>query len=130
MKFERLIAAFALSTRDVDQAAAVSWIESLETADVDRLMDSTDPELVHLLLDTGHAIFGGADPARGAEVVEERDDLLPEGGHVVLPWVHRTVRAAVPEQVRSDHRVVLGQAVHHRAPRARARSPAGPARNP
>lgn len=29
----RLMAAFALSTGDVDQAAAVAWIESLETAD-------------------------------------------------------------------------------------------------
>lgn len=30
--------------------------------DVDRLMESTDPELVHLLLDTGHLFFSGDDP--------------------------------------------------------------------
>ena len=29
---------------------------------VDRLMGATDPELVHLLLDTGHLKFAGADP--------------------------------------------------------------------
>jgi inosose dehydratase len=31
-------------------------------ADVDRLMASTDPELVHLLFDTGHILFSGDDP--------------------------------------------------------------------
>jgi inosose dehydratase len=31
-------------------------------ADVDRLMKSTSAELVHLLLDTGHLAFAGADP--------------------------------------------------------------------
>ena len=31
--------------------------------DVDRLMGATDPALVHLLLDTGHLLFAGADPA-------------------------------------------------------------------
>jgi inosose dehydratase len=30
--------------------------------DVDRLMANTDPNLVHLLLDTGHLAFAGADP--------------------------------------------------------------------
>jgi len=30
--------------------------------DVDRLMDSTDPELVDLLLDTAHLAFAGDDP--------------------------------------------------------------------
>src|ERR1700729_3079621 len=30
--------------------------------DVDRLMANTDPDLVHLLLDTGHLAFAGADP--------------------------------------------------------------------
>lgn len=32
--------------------------------DVDRLMENTDPGLVHLLLDTGHLAFAGADPLR------------------------------------------------------------------
>lgn len=31
-------------------------------SDVDRLMEHTKPELVHLLLDTGHLAFAGADP--------------------------------------------------------------------
>jgi inosose dehydratase len=35
-------------------------------ADVDRLMASTDPELVHLLLDTGHLVFAGDDPLSAA----------------------------------------------------------------
>ena len=35
-------------------------------ADVDRLMASTDPDLVHLLLDTGHLAFAGDDPAAAA----------------------------------------------------------------
>lgn len=30
--------------------------------EIRRLMESTDPELVHLLLDTGHAFYGGGDP--------------------------------------------------------------------
>lgn len=35
----------------------------LETpAEVDRLLAETDPTLVNLLLDTGHAVFGGDDP--------------------------------------------------------------------
>ncbi|HEV3382004.1 MAG TPA: myo-inosose-2 dehydratase [Trebonia sp.] len=34
--------------------------------DVRRLMERTDPELVHLLLDTGHLAFAGADPLQVA----------------------------------------------------------------
>ena len=30
--------------------------------EIDRLLAETDPELVGLLLDTGHAVYGGADP--------------------------------------------------------------------
>lgn len=30
--------------------------------EIARLMESTDPELVHMLYDTGHAYFGGSDP--------------------------------------------------------------------
>lgn len=33
------------------------------TAEIDRLMAGTDPERVHLLLDVGHLIFSGEDPA-------------------------------------------------------------------
>lgn len=41
-------------------------------ADVDRLMEMTDPELVHLLLDTGHIHFAGDDPLELAESYAER----------------------------------------------------------
>src|SRR5579863_2178863 len=41
-------------------------------ADVDRLMDSTDPELVHLLLDTGHLVFAGDDPLAAARAHADR----------------------------------------------------------
>jgi inosose dehydratase len=41
-------------------------------ADVDRLMASTDPSLVHLLLDTGHLAFAGVDPLGVAQTYGER----------------------------------------------------------
>jgi inosose dehydratase len=52
--------------------------------DVDRLMASTDPELVHLLLDTGHIAFAGDDPLELARAHANRikhvhlKDLRPE----------------------------------------------------
>jgi inosose dehydratase len=53
-------------------------------ADVDRLMDSTDPELVHLLLDTGHLAAAGDDPLAAARAHAARikhvhlKDIRPE----------------------------------------------------
>jgi myo-inosose-2 dehydratase len=44
-------------------------VESAE--DIDRLMDSTG-DAVHLLLDTGHATFGGADPVLLARTYRQR----------------------------------------------------------
>jgi inosose dehydratase len=41
-------------------------------ADIDRLMASTDPELVHLLLDTGHLVFAGDDPLPAARAYADR----------------------------------------------------------
>jgi inosose dehydratase len=41
-------------------------------ADIDRLMASTDPELVHLLLDTGHLVFAGDDPLSAAQAYAGR----------------------------------------------------------
>lgn len=41
-------------------------------ADVDRLMASTDPALVHLLLDTGHLAFAGDDPIAAAQAYADR----------------------------------------------------------
>ena len=60
--------------------------------DVRRLMDSTDPELVHLLLDTGHLAFAGADPL---EVAREHGTRIK---HVHL----KDVRSDVVEQVRQQ----------------------------
>jgi len=39
---------------------ASTVVESGE--EIDRLMELTDPALVHLLFDTGHALYGGTDP--------------------------------------------------------------------
>jgi inosose dehydratase len=53
-------------------------------ADVDRLMESTDPELVHLLLDTGHLAAAGDDPLAAARAHAGRikhvhlKDIRPE----------------------------------------------------
>lgn len=41
-------------------------------AEVAKLMELTDPSLVHLLLDTGHAIYGGGDPVQYAETYADR----------------------------------------------------------
>src|SRR5262249_31064700 len=46
----------------------------VETPDeIDRLLVATDPELVGLLLDTGHAVYGGADPL---EVLRRHGDRV------------------------------------------------------
>jgi len=39
---------------------AGTFVETSE--EIDRLLDGTRPEFVNLLLDTGHAVYGGADP--------------------------------------------------------------------
>jgi inosose dehydratase len=60
--------------------------------DVDRLMESTDPELVHLLLDTGHMAFAGGDPLAVAETYGDR-----------IKHVHlKDVRSAVVDRVREE----------------------------
>lgn len=61
-------------------------------ADVDRLMASTDPALVHLLLDTGHAAFAGDDPL---ELARAHADRI---GHVHL----KSVRPEVVSRVREE----------------------------
>jgi inosose dehydratase len=61
-------------------------------ADVDRLMASTDPGLVHLLLDTGHAAFAGDDPLDMARAHADRI------GHVHL----KSVRPEVVSRVREE----------------------------
>ncbi|MFE4698995.1 myo-inosose-2 dehydratase [Streptomyces sp. NPDC056738] len=61
-------------------------------ADIDRLMASTDPELVHLLLDTGHMAFAGDDPLDLAR------DYADRIGHVHL----KSVRPEVVSRVREE----------------------------
>jgi inosose dehydratase len=61
-------------------------------ADIDRLMASTDPELVHLLLDTGHLAFAGDDPLPAARAYADR-----------IRHVHlKDIRPAVVSQVREE----------------------------
>ncbi|MEW5323517.1 myo-inosose-2 dehydratase [Geobacillus thermoleovorans] len=65
----------------------------VETAEeIDRLMELTDPNLVHLLYDTGHALYGGYDPA---ELLHRYTDRIK--------YVHlKDVRRDVLEQVRRE----------------------------
>ncbi|WP_400163311.1 myo-inosose-2 dehydratase [Brevibacillus sp. TJ4] len=61
-------------------------------AEVDRLMELTDPALVHLLYDTGHALYGGYDPLQLLDKYAER-----------IAYVHvKDVRAEVLQQVRQE----------------------------
>ncbi|MET7982830.1 MULTISPECIES: myo-inosose-2 dehydratase [unclassified Streptomyces] len=61
-------------------------------ADIDRLMASTDPELVHLLLDTGHMAFAGDDPL---DLARDHADRI---GHVHL----KSIRPEVVSRVREE----------------------------
>lgn len=54
-------------------------------ADVDRLMATTDPGLVHLLVDTGHITFAGGDPLELVRV------YAPRIKHVHLKNIRRSV---------------------------------------
>jgi inosose dehydratase len=60
--------------------------------EIDRLMQTTDPELVHLLYDTGHAYYGGADPLALLQKYPDR-----------IPYVHlKDIRQDVLDRVRSE----------------------------
>jgi inosose dehydratase len=61
-------------------------------AEIDRLMASTDPSLVHLLLDTGHLAFAGDDPVAAAQAYANRI------GHVHL----KDIRPEVVSRVREE----------------------------
>jgi inosose dehydratase len=62
-------------------------------ADVDRLMASTNPETVHLLLDTGHLALAGDDPLAAAQAHAGR-----------IKHVHlKDVRPAVVSKVREEN---------------------------
>jgi inosose dehydratase len=62
-------------------------------ADTDRLMEGTDPDLVHLCLDTGHIAFAGDDPLDLTKAYATRI------GHVHL----KDVRPEVVAEVRDRH---------------------------
>jgi inosose dehydratase len=62
-------------------------------ADIDRLMASTDPGLVHLLLDTGHLAFAGDDPLSAAQAHAGRI------GHVHL----KDIRPEIVSRVREEN---------------------------
>jgi inosose dehydratase len=66
----------------------------VETAEeIDRLMELTDPNLVHLLYDTGHALYGGYDPL---ELLKKYYDRIK--------YVHlKDVRRDVLEYVRKEN---------------------------
>lgn len=60
--------------------------------EIDRLMELTDPGLVYLLYDTGHAYYGGADPL---DVLRKHYDRIA--------YIHlKDVRTAVLEQARAE----------------------------
>jgi inosose dehydratase len=66
-------------------------VETVE--EIDRLMSLTDPNLVHLLYDTGHALYGGYDPL---ELLKKYYDRIP--------YVHlKDVRSDVLEYVRKEN---------------------------
>lgn len=65
-------------------------VESPE--EIDRLMALTDPSLVHLLYDTGHAYYGGADPLNLLQKHYDR-----------IAYIHlKDVRDAVLEEARRE----------------------------
>jgi inosose dehydratase len=65
-------------------------VESPE--EIDRLMELTDPELVYLLFDTGHAYYGGADPLTLLKKHYDR-----------IAYVHlKDIRPQVLEEARSE----------------------------
>lgn len=69
-------------------------------SDVDRLMEYTDPDKVHLLLDTGHLAFAGADPLYVTQTYGSR-----------IKHIHlKDVRADVVQRVR-DEKLSFQQAI-------------------
>lgn len=61
-------------------------------AEIDRLMELTDPRYVHLLFDTGHAHYGGADPLA---VLRKHYDRIA--------YIHlKDVRQVVLDQARAE----------------------------
>jgi inosose dehydratase len=71
-------------------------------AEIDRLMATTDPELVHMLYDTGHAYYGGYDPL----------ELLQKYGDRIA-YVHlKDVRQSVLDRVRESEIPFQASIIH------------------
>lgn len=68
--------------------------------EVDRLMASTDPEKVYLLLDTGHIVFGGGDSVT----------MIEEFGHRIKHVHFKDLRKNVEQEV-SDQKLSFLQGV-------------------
>lgn len=66
-------------------------------AEVDRLMEMTDPKLVHLLYDTGHLVYSGEDHI---SVLKKYIDRI---AHVHL----KDIRQNIVDQVRAEHKSFL-----------------------
>lgn len=65
-------------------------VESPE--EIDKLMELTDPSLVYLLFDTGHAYYGGADPLTVLRKYEKR-----------IAYIHlKDIRQAVLDEARAE----------------------------
>lgn len=65
-------------------------VESPE--EIDKLMELTDPSLVYLLFDTGHAYYGGADPLAVLRKHEKR-----------IAYIHlKDIRQAVLDEARAE----------------------------
>lgn len=65
-------------------------VESPE--EIDKLMELTDPSLVYLLFDTGHAYYGGADPLTVLRKHEKR-----------IAYIHlKDIRQAVLDEARAE----------------------------
>ncbi|MFD0958242.1 myo-inosose-2 dehydratase [Paenibacillus chungangensis] len=70
--------------------------------EIDRLMDMTDPKLVHLLYDTGHAYYGGTDPLTllrkhrnriaYIHLKDVRDDVLQRVKRESIPFIDAVVQ--------------------------------------
>ena len=87
--------------------------------EIDRLMDMTDPELVYLLYDTGHAKYGGTDPlallkkhySRIAYIhlKDVREDVLQRVKRESIPFIDAVVQGVftVPGDGSIDFKPIL-----------------------
>lgn len=87
--------------------------------EIDRLMEMTDPSLVHLLFDTGHAYYGGTDPLELLKKHHERiayihlkdvrDDVLKRVKQEAIPFLKAVIQGVftVPGDGAIDFRPIF-----------------------